>query len=80
MTFVLSEDCTVPLLDHFHPPLLGRRHWEGFYAWWAATLSDELNKILPAEYFAEFRVKGGGASATDAQPHLWAPPTRSLCG
>jgi hypothetical protein len=49
----------MPLLDHFHPPLLGRRHWEGFHGRWAAAMSDSLNDILPAEYFAEFQVTVG---------------------
>src|SRR5262245_33048982 len=50
----------VPLLDHFHPPLLGQRHWEGFHGWWAAALAGHLNEdLLPPEYFAEFQVTLG---------------------
>ncbi len=49
----------MPLLDHFHPPLLGHRHWEGFHGRWAAAMSDALNEILPQEYFAEFQVTLG---------------------
>jgi hypothetical protein len=49
----------MPLLDHFHPPLEGRRHWEGFHGRWAAAMSDALNEILPQEYFAEFQVTVG---------------------
>ena len=49
----------MPLLDHFHPPLLGHRHWEGFHGWWAAALAGSLNERLPAEYFAEFQVTLG---------------------
>ncbi len=49
----------MPLLDHFHPPLLGRRHWEGFHGQWAAAMSDALNRDLPLDYFAEFQVKLG---------------------
>jgi hypothetical protein len=49
----------MPLLDHFHPPLLGHRHWEGFHGRWAAAMSDGLNDRLPAEYFAEFQVSLG---------------------
>jgi hypothetical protein len=50
----------MPLLDHFHPPLLGRRHWEGFHGWWAAAIAGMLNEhLLPAEYFAEFQVTLG---------------------
>ncbi len=46
----------MPLLDHFHPPLYGRRHWEGFHGWWAAEIAGGLNGLLPADYFAEFQV------------------------
>src|SRR5580704_3301389 len=50
----------MPLLDHFHPPLLGRRHWEGFHGWWAAAIAGSLNEhFLPPEYFAEFQVTLG---------------------
>jgi hypothetical protein len=49
----------MPLLDHFHPPLLGHRHWEGFHGRWAAAMSDALNESLPQEYFAEFQVTIG---------------------
>src|SRR5438128_1155678 len=53
------EGLSMPLLDHFHPPLLGHRHWEGFHGRWAAAMSDGLNESLPAEYFAEFQVSLG---------------------
>jgi hypothetical protein len=49
----------MPLLDHFHPPLQGHRHWEGFHGRWAAAISDALNEDLPPEYFAEFQVRLG---------------------
>jgi len=49
----------MPLLDHFHPPLLGQRHWEGFHGRWAAAIADALNETLPADYFAEFQVTLG---------------------
>ena len=46
------------LLDHFHPPLSARRHWEGFHALWASLLSISLNEILPPDYYAEPQVHG----------------------
>ncbi|MBI3267461.1 MAG: DUF4058 family protein [Planctomycetes bacterium] len=49
----------MPLLDHFRPPLLGHRHWEGFHGRWAAAISDALNECLPPGYFAEFQVTLG---------------------
>jgi hypothetical protein len=56
----------MPLLDHFHPPLLGRRHWEGFHGWWAAAIAGCLNeRLLPPEYFAEFQVTLGTSVEVD---------------
>lgn len=56
----------MPLLDHFHPPLLGRRHWESLHVFWAAAIADRLNaNLLPAEYFAEFRVMLGKSVEVD---------------
>jgi hypothetical protein len=50
----------MPLLDHFHPPLQGERHWESFHARWAAAIADSLNLHgLPAGYFAEMQVHIG---------------------
>jgi hypothetical protein len=44
----------VPLLDHFHPPLSPRRHWESFHVNWAGAIADTLNEsLLPEGYFAE---------------------------
>ena len=46
----------MPLLDHFHPPLSQRRHWESFHAQWAACIASALNGSLPQEFFAESQV------------------------
>jgi Protein of unknown function (DUF4058) len=57
-----GADCSevsMPLLDHFHPPLFGRRHWESFHGWWAAEIASNLNVQLPKDYFAEFQVTLG---------------------
>lgn len=44
----------MPLLDHFHPPLAPRRHWESFHVNWAGAIADALNeRLLPEGYFAE---------------------------
>ena len=44
----------MPLLDHFHPPLSPRRHWESFHVNWAGAIADALNEsLLPEGYFAE---------------------------
>lgn len=47
----------MPLLDHFHPPLLGQRHWESFHAIWATAIAMRLNTgPLRKPYFAEVQV------------------------
>jgi len=56
----------MPLMDHFHPPLSGRRHWEAFHARWASAIADALNAgSLPAELFAEPTVHIGGQVQVD---------------
>jgi hypothetical protein len=50
----------MPLLDHFHPPLEGRRHRESFHAAWAGEIMAMLNEgLLPPEYYAETQVHVG---------------------
>lgn len=49
----------MPLLDHFHPPLFGTRHWEAFHGRWANAIADALNATLPDDYFAEAQVHAG---------------------
>jgi hypothetical protein len=50
------------LLDHFHPPLSERRHWDGFHSAWANAIVEELNgDLLPERYFAEPHVRWGGS-------------------
>jgi hypothetical protein len=47
----------MPLLDHFHMPLSGRRHWHSFHNSWATYLAADLNRQLPQGYFAEANVQ-----------------------
>ena len=50
----------MPLLDHFHPPLRSRRHWEGFHHAWATNIAQHLNReVLPADFFAESEISLG---------------------
>lgn len=49
----------MPLHDHFHPPLRGTRHWEGFHSAWATAIAWALNGELPEGYFAEPNVRFG---------------------
>ncbi len=56
----------MPLLDHFHPPLSQRRHWESFHSAWASALADALNQEwLPEGYFAEEMITVGGRVEID---------------
>jgi hypothetical protein len=56
----------MPLLDHFHPPLSQRRHWESFHSAWATALVDALNEDwLPEGYFAEEMITVGGRVEID---------------
>jgi hypothetical protein len=51
---------TMPLLDHFHPPLHGPRRWEGFHHAWATVIAQHLNHgILPPDYYAEPEISVG---------------------
>src|SRR5438309_1308646 len=47
----------MPLLDHFHPPLSKRRHWQNLHSAWANALRDQLNGgLLPPGFVAEVSV------------------------
>lgn len=50
---------TIPLQDHFRPPLSLRRHWHAFHNAWATYLASDLNTLLPEGYFAEPNVQFG---------------------
>jgi hypothetical protein len=56
----------MPLLDHFHLPLRGQRHWESFHALWTAALVTKLNQTaLPSNCFAEAQVHVGSRVEVD---------------
>jgi hypothetical protein len=60
------RNASVPLLDHFHPPLSDRRPWESFHTAWASTLADVLNRdVLPPGYIALEQVHAGAAIEID---------------
>jgi hypothetical protein len=62
----LARETTVPLLDHFHPPLSERRPRESLHAAWAGTLADILNRdLLPPGYVALEQVHAGAAIEID---------------
>ncbi len=71
----------MPLLDHFHAPLNLRRQWHSFHHAWAALIAVELNRKLPAGYFADPNVAFGieidvatFEETPDASPEMhWNP-------
>jgi hypothetical protein len=68
----------MPLLDHFHPPLAPRRHWESFHVNWAGAMADALNdRLLPEGYFAEEHAQLGARAAT-LPAQVWEPPAPTM--
>jgi hypothetical protein len=75
----------MPLLDHFHPPLSQRRHWDSFHGAWAEAIATHLNaSLLPPRYFAEARVTVGPRAEIDVGTFVedhgeelsaWQPPS-----
>jgi Protein of unknown function (DUF4058) len=79
----------MPLLDHFRPPLEGRRSWHAFHNAWATTIAYDLNARLPEGYFAEPNVQFGieidvaafevaGSVEAGARIATWTPPSPAL--
>jgi hypothetical protein len=55
----------MPLLDHFHPPLSVRRHWESLHTTWTVCLADALSSCLPEGYFVEVQTHSGALVEID---------------
>jgi hypothetical protein len=55
----------MPILDHFHPPLSVRRHWDSFHATWTVCLGDALTAVLPETYFVEVQTQAGASGEID---------------
>jgi hypothetical protein len=76
----------MPLLDHFHPPLSERRKWHSFHHAWAAVIAFDLNRRLPAGYFAdpsaqygiEIDVAAFEEETISGPPPRWAPPPPTM--
>src|SRR5207244_2724219 len=57
---------SMPLLDHFHPPLSSERRWESFHSSWATKIADALTeRWLPPNYIAEEHAHLGPAIEID---------------
>src|SRR4051794_35993917 len=68
----------MPLLDHFRPPLEGRRNWHAFHHAWATFIAVDLNARLPAGYFAEPNAQFGIEIDVAAFDDLRAPGERPV--
>ena len=79
----------MPLFDHFKPPLSVQRPWEGVHGQWASAIAAQLNRELPADYFAmplisvhgqvevdvgTFHDRSSGGYAGGTATDVWAPP------
>jgi hypothetical protein len=57
---------TMPLIDHFQPPLSNERRWESFHSSWATRIADALTeRWLPPNYIAEENVHLGPSVEID---------------
>jgi hypothetical protein len=71
----------MPLLDHFHPPLAPRRHWESFHVNWAGAIADALNEsLLPEGYFAEEHAQLGPWVEIDVATFTGSEPSGHQAG
>jgi hypothetical protein len=70
----LQKESSMPLLDHFHPPVHPRHHWESFHSNWATRLADALNeKWLPPEFLAEEYTHSGSHLEIDVATFEQSP-------
>jgi len=60
-----KEDVTMPLRDHFRPPLDNLRHWEGLHGGWPMMMVANLRRHLPGRYYAEPHVHRGATAEID---------------
>lgn len=64
----------MPLLDHFHPPLLDDPPWTSLYTLWVANVVRWLNRTLPASGFRAFaNVRLGPHVEADVAEYLRQP-------
>lgn len=60
----------MPLQDHFHPPLLNRKSWEGFHSGWAFLMAQRLNgALLGLGYESESQIHVGTQIEIDVATH-----------
>jgi hypothetical protein len=55
----------MPLLDHFHAPLVDVSSWESFHSNWATRLADALSERVPQEFRVEEHAHHGPSVEID---------------
>lgn len=82
----------MPLLDHFRPPLSVSHPWKAVHSAWANAIANQLNEVLPKDYYAIPEVPlgdqidvatledgtGATAGAAAVATAVWAPPQPKL--
>jgi Protein of unknown function (DUF4058) len=62
---LIEEEPSVPLRDHFRPPLDKKRSWDGLHGQWPAMIVLELAKHLPRRYAAAPNIHLGSSIEID---------------
>src|SRR6185369_16812200 len=56
---------TMPLRDHFRPPVTDLASWEELHGAWPSTIAYRLNALLPPEYRSGVKIHLGSAVEID---------------
>jgi hypothetical protein len=72
-----AEEDSMPLRDHFRPPVWKRASWEGFHGMWPATMVQRLAPLLPDDYTAEPRVHLGSYFEIDVSTYEETEPKKA---
>src|SRR6266480_3319452 len=93
ISYSLVGGMVMPLLDHFQPPLSVSHPWKGFHSAWANAITNQLNEVLPAGYYAIPEVplgdqveldvatlehSDGAEGGASIATAVWAPPRARL--
>src|ERR1700730_9760510 len=71
----------MPLLDHFHDPLVSEDSWESFHTYWAVSIGESLNRLLPQRYRALVQTHlGSQVEADGAEFERVDPPEDQVNG
>lgn len=62
---MVVNEVSMPLRDHFRPPVSKKSSWEGFHAMWPTCIVQHLRDLLPPGFVAEPRVHLGTVMEID---------------